>query len=813
MDSVVPMAANLQMVFMRSQKEPGVFVAFLHNERPVYAVGCPSVSASGYVYAWDSVKVFMNRRLAELERLRMLSEINTQVGTDQAVTRSKGIYGKGSEEHGQTLPAVLVPHGQNFWTPQTRATERKCVAPYYYPDSLLQGIRCSHWLVGGCTQDYGSFTITAQGEGPVRLGVEEGATPFDHADELSHPHYYGVRLPRERLRVELTALSHAALLRITPEVDGEVHIVVRPNSDEREGTVLLDTLRQRVYASNPVHRIYQGWGEGAGFAGHLSLEYTDPLVRSGVNDSVVWLTFQGKAHQPIVLTAATSFTSREQADHNRMAETNGLDFGGMMVANANRWDKRFAMVDAADTDTAKVRQFYGALYRASFLPREFSDVANAQGMRLCPRFADGRVEANEPQTMCMDFSMWDIYRAEMPLLLLMDTTLTANMMQSLCRMYRAGGWMPIFPCWNAYTAAMIGDHAAAVLADAAVKGVRGFDLPTAYEGVRKNAFDTPADLAVYRDGMGRRALTSYLRYGYVPLEDSVPDAFHTREQVSRTLEYAYDDFCAAQLAKLVGNEADAKRLMERSHNWQHVFNPITRWADGRHAPKRGKKAGGAFLGNTDLLGRVPFVTEGAVAHYSFYVPHDVYGLMEAMGGRDSLSARLDRLFDLRPTATGQWATGRMAYWHGNEPCHHIAYLYAWTGEPWKTQLLVHDILQTEYLDEPGGLSGNDDAGQMSAWQVFGMMGFYPVCPATPYYIIGSPSVSRVRLGRFEMVAEGVTDKNIFVQSATWNGQPYNRAYITHNMIAHGGRLVLTMGSKPNKEWGSGTASLPPNTAH
>ena len=278
-----------------------------------------------------------------------------------------------------------------------------------------------------------------------------------------------------------------------------------------------------------------------------------------------------------------------------------------------------------------------------------------------------------------------------------------------------------------------------------MKGVRGFDLPTAYEGVRKNAFDTPADLAVYRDGMGRRALTSYLRYGYVPLEDSVPDAFHTREQVSRTLEYAYDDFCAAQLAKLVGNEADAKRLMERSHNWQHVFNPITRWADGRHAPKRGKKAGGAFLGNTDLLGRVPFVTEGAVPHYSFYVPHDVYGLMEAMGGRDSLSARLDRLFDLRPTATGQWATGRMAYWHGNEPCHHIAYLYAWTGEPWKTQLLVHDILQTEYLDEPGGLSGNDDAGQMSAWQVFGMMGFYPVCPATPYYIIGSPSVSRVRL--------------------------------------------------------------------
>ncbi len=811
MDSVVPMAANLQMIFMRRKGKADAYVAFLHNERPVYALGCQSVDASPYVYAWDTVKAFVRQRLASLDRLRVLSEINTRVGTDQANTRSKGIYGKGSEEHGQTLPAVLVPHGQNFWTPQTRATERKCVAPYYYPDSLLQGIRCSHWLVGGCTQDYGSFTITAQGAGPVRLGVEEGATPFTHDREQAHPHCYAVDLPRERLRMEITALSHAALLRVTPEADGDVHIIVRPNSDECEGTVCLDTARRRVFASNPVHRIYQGWGERAGFAGHLALTYADNPVTSGANDSLVWLTFRGHAGQPIVLAAATSFTSQAEAERNLLAETSGLDFGGMVKANAALWEKRLAKVEVESADSAKVRQFYGALYRASFLPHEFSDVADARGLRSCPRFADGRAEAGERQPMYMDYSMWDIYRAEMPLLLLLDTTLTANLMQSLCRMYRAGGWMPIFPCWNSYTAAMIGDHAAAVLADAAVKGVRGFDLETAYEGVRKNAFETPADLKTYRDGMGRRALRSYLSYGYVPLEDSVPDAFHTREQVSRTLEYAYDDFCAAQLAKLVGRQADAKQLMDRSRNWLHVFNPKTRWADGRHAPRRGQR-GGAFLGNADLLSRVPFVTEGAVAHYSFYVPHDVRGLMAAMDGRDSLSLRLDRLFALRASDVGDLSTGRMAYWHGNEPCHHIAYLYAWTGEPWKTQYLVHDILRTEYRDEPGGLSGNDDAGQMSAWQAFGMMGFYPVCPGTPYYILGTPAFAHVRLGRFELEAVGVSDENIYIQSATWNGQPYDHAYITHDMISRGGRLVLTMGRRPNKRWGSSPSALPPDTA-
>ena len=809
MDSVVPMAANLQMIFMRRQGTEGVYVAFLHNERPVYALGCQSVDASPYVYAWDSVKAFAQRRMASLRRLHALAEINTLVGTDQATTRSKGIYGKGSEEHGQTLPAVLVPHGQNFWTPQTRATEQKCIAPYYYPDSLLQGIRCSHWLVGGCTQDYGSFTITAQGAGPLRLGVEEGSTPFSHDEERAHPHYYAVRLPREHLRLEVTALSHAAMVRITPETDGDVHIVVRPNSDEREGTVTLDTLQRRVFASNPVHRIYQGWGERAGFAGHLALAYTDNPVTSGANDSLVWITFRGRAGQPIVLSAATSFTSQDEAERNRTVEAGGLDFGGMVKANAALWDERLAKIEVESGDSAKVRQFYGALYRSSFLPHEFSDVADVRGLRACPRFADGRPETGEQQPMYMDFSMWDIYRAEMPLLQLLDTALTANMMQSLCRMYRAGGWMPIFPCWNSYTAAMIGDHAAAVLADAAVKGVRGFDLRTAYEGVRKNAFETPADLKTYRDGMGRRALTSYLRYGYVPLEDSVPDAFHTREQASRTLEYAYDDFCAAQLAGVLGREADRQQLMTRSRNWRNVFNPKTRWADGRHAPRSGQRTGGAFLGNEDLLGRVPFVTEGAVAHYSFYVPHDVYGLMEAMGGRDSLSLRLDRLFALRTSDNGSLSTGRMAYWHGNEPCHHIAYLYAWTGEPWKTQFLVHEILQTEYLDEPGGLSGNDDAGQMSAWQAFGMMGFYPVCPGTPIYILGTPAFDRIRLGRFELEAAGASDGNIYIQSATWNGQPYDCAYITHDMISGGGRLVLTMGPRPNKQWCSGPSALPP----
>ena len=755
MDSILPMAANLQMVFCRNA-EGHVLVAFLHNEQPRLL---PIQPAEGNFYDWDSVKDYMTTRLHQLEHQRQLCSLNTMVGTAAANTLTAGLFGKGSEEHGQTLPAVLTPNGQTFFTPQTRSTERKCIAPYYYADSLFEGIRCSHWLVGGCTQDYGSFTVST-------LTTRATATRFSHAGEVSHPHYYAVTLPDEQLTTELTALSHTAALRTTPAADLPVYIVIRPNSDEQLSAITIDTLRHLVLASNPVHRIYQGWGQPAGFSGHLALVYTDRLVSyEQQGDSVLTLVFQGRKGKAVELFMATSFTSQQGALYNLQAES--TTFSQMMRRSTELWTERLHTIDVSDADTARVNRFYGALYRSSFLPREMSDCDGTY-----PRFgsADG-LTANNGRKHYGDFSMWDTYRALHPLLNIIAPQEAADMMQSLTDMATEGGWLPIFPCWNSYTAAMIGDHCTSVLADAYVKGIRNFDAPRAYEAMRRNAFCLPDTYTEYADGMGRRALDSYLRLGYIPLEDSVKEAFHQGEQTSRTLEYAYDDFCVAQMARALGHDEDYHELMRRSENWRNVVNPATGWADGRHAD-------GRWEGNTDLVNRKPYITEGATCHYTWYVPQNPEGLILLMGGSEAFTARLDSMF----------SEGR--YWHGNEPCHQIAWLYALAGHPEKTREHVAHILLTEYNDTPGGLSGNDDAGQMSAWQVFAMMGFYPVCPATPYYVVGSPSFSSVIINAPHCPPLTIAPGPAGDSRPLLNGKALSSPCISHTDLTSGGLLLL-----------------------
>ena len=850
MDEVVPMAANLQMVFFKRKGEvptdSTVLVLFLHNEKMVStplphregqgggsAVATPlphrEGQEGGSFYPWSSIKSYVADRLHRLDHLQQLTALNTMVGTAQANTQTAGLFGKGSEEHGQTLPAVLAPNGQNFWTPQTQDTEQKCIAPYYYPDTLFQGFRNSHWIVGGCTQDYGSFTVAAI-TGNLRTQPTSRATRFSHDAEVSHPHYYAVTLPDEHLRAELTASSHTAMIRVTPDrtnrptpqplpvregsnislqYDGQqenqadgvstplphreglgggsaagslLHILINPNSDEGQGYVCIDTLRQEVYGYNPVHRIYQGWGEPAGFSGHFLLSYNNsqnsrnsqdsqpsqPLRSSTLNllnrceaslspldpqgrfrseaekeliaygtfsgDSIfpfqteirqqpspsdltathhpelarpvgVYLTFLVPDGEQLTLTAASSFTDRDACRRNLEAEAAGKSFEQMQTELADRWIDRLHTIDVEDPDRARVNQFYGALYRASFLPREFSDAGDE------PYFTD--------------FSMWDTYRALHPLYNIILPSLSAQMMQSLVTFADRGGWMPIFPCWNSYTAAMIGDHCASVLADAYVKGVlapEGQGAGLAYRYLRQNAFTSPSE-ADYKNGKGRRALQSYLKYGYIPMEDHVLDAFHTDEQTSRTLEYAYDDFCVAQLARDFGTPDDYRQLLRRSENWRNVINPATGWADGRHV-------GGKFENNTDLTHRKSYITEGATCHYSFYVPHDIPALIQAMGGPQRFEEKLDSMFE------------QGLYWHGNEPCHQIPYLYNYVGRNDKTRRVVSHILATEYNDTPGGLSGNDDAGQMSAWYIFSSLGFYPVCPGTSYYQLSAPTFRR-----------------------------------------------------------------------
>ena len=714
--------------------------------------------------------------------LALVNLVDTRVGTAEATTMTAGLFGKGSEEHGQTIPAVCVPHGMTLWTPQTRDTEEKCIAPYYFADADLQGFRASHWISGGCTQDYGSVSIAALGGG-LRTSPLSRASRLDRESETARPDYYSVILPEEGLKAEMTGVSRSGIFRFTYDADGIGHIVVNPNTDEGAGWIEIDTLKREIRGCNPVHRIYQGWGEPAGFSGWFVVSYPEDLdvVSSGVfrGDDVYegslkaegapgiggYISFKRKKDIPVTVKVGNSFTSLEGARLNLESEIPGWNFDEVRAQTAGRWEDHLGKIEVEGGSDDDKGKFYGSLYRASLLPRVVSDVDGSY-----VSFAGGGdILKMEPgRDYYDDYSMWDTYRAEHPLITILDPKRSADMMYSLVLKARQGGWMPIFPCWGSYTAAMIGDHCSAAIADAAAKGVTDFPMEEAYAYLRKNAFESPSSRQEYVDGKGRRALESYLKYGYVPLEDGVGDAFHKNEQTSRTLEYAFDDFALSRLARQLGHYEDADILEKRSQNYRNVIDPELGYANGRHAD-------GTWTDSIDPFTFNSFITEGAPCHYTWYVPHDPEGLIDILGGKDIVEAKLDSLFELK------------RYWHGNEPCHQIVYLYDAIDRPDKTAKWIRHIMDTEYKDIPGGLSGNDDAGQMSAWYVFSAMGFYPVCPGLPEYWLGQPLFDKVTIhsspdSSFTIKKSGVAG------SPSLDGQPLDGYRLPHTAITSGSIL-------------------------
>jgi len=736
-----------------------------------------------------------------------INYVDTRIGTAASTTKSAGKFGKSTEEYGQTLPAVLEPNGMNFWTPQTQDSETKCIAPYYYKDSLIQGFRNSHWIVGGCTQDYGSMTLMST-TGKLKCLPSERGGLFSHNQEITTPSYYAVQLKNYGIRAEMTGQCRSAIFRFTYSADGDAYLIVNPNSDEGKGYIEIDVNKKEIRGYNPVHRIYQGWGEPAGFSGYFVVKFTKEIESYGVylgaetfvgQSSIggkpnigVFIHFKVNKNEQILVKSASSFTAIEAARNNLTAEIPDWNFDAVKSKLTNSWEQKLASIKVETSDKEKKIKFYSALYRSSFLPRVMNNVDGSY-----PSFSTGTPTRKKAKgNYYDDFSMWDTYRALHPLLNIIAPDKSAQMMQSLVDKYEQGGWLPIFPCWNSYTAAMIGDHAIAVLGDAYVKGITDFDIQKAYEGMRKNAFESPADFRDYKNGMGRRALKSYLKYGYIPLEDSVKEAFHKNEQVSRTLEYAYDDYVLAQVALKLGKTNDYQKLIVRAHNYSNVIDPTTGYAQGRFAD-------GRFLNANNAFNFAGFVTEGAPCHYTWYVPQDIKGLMGCMGGKAMFTAKLDSMFS------------EHRYWHGNEPCHQIAFLFNYAGQPWKTQQQVRHILNSEYSNTPGGLSGNDDAGQMSAWSIFAAMGFYPVCPGTPYYVLASPSFPKVSIllehGKtFTITTKNASDENIYIQSVTLNGRQYTKNYISHADIVSGAKLNFVMGKAPNKNWGTKPEDCPPS---
>lgn len=708
-------------------------------------------------------------------------------------TSIKGDMGGYDQAHdpAQLIPAVLMPHGMNFWTPQTADTEQKGIAPYYYADEYIQGFRASHWIVGGMTQDYGSVTIMPQ-FGELKGDPIERGSHFSHENEISTPAYYCVDLEDYHIKAEMTATSRTALFHFTFAQAGTAYITVNVNSDEKLGRLYCDAANGIVTGSNPAHRIYQGLGEYAGFDGHFIVEVKDkPLSGFGAyndgeyfasQDSInyvmstggIYLQFDVEAGETVEVRAATSFTSIDGAKQNLLAECSNWDFNAMRSNLEKVWQETLSVIEVESDNEEDLVNFYTSLYHASFLPREFNDADGAY-----PTYAGGKEIAHTSGTYYEDYSMWDTYRALHPLMCIIAPEKAGDMIQSLLDKYDQGGWLPIFPCWNSYTSEMIGDHCASLIADAYFKGITNFDIDKAFEALYKNAFDTPDTYEEYCEGKGRRALDSYIKYGYIPVQDPVVEAFHKGEQTSRTLEYAYDDYVFGILAKALGQDEIGENLIARSKNYQNVYNPQLGWVDGRNAD-------GTFV-NADPWSFQKFITEGQPVHYTWYVPHDIPGLIKLMGGEDIFISKLDSLFETNH------------YWHGNEPSHQICYLYDYTSHPEKTQLRVRETLKSQYGVGPDGLAGNDDAGQMSAWYIFSSLGFYPVCPGVPEYAIGSPTFKKATIhlsngADFTIINKNASPDNIYIKKATLNGQPYDANFITHDAIANGGVFEVEMSS-------------------
>ena len=720
----------------------------------------------------------------------------------------------GTANEGNTFPGVGVPFGMTAWTPATASTEKKGVIPYIYKAGRIVGFRGSHFLSGSATQDYGSFQVMA-GSGAFSQDEAAKGYSFSHADEQSHPYRYDVALPDAKVRASVTAMARAGLLSFTFSEAGPAWAQVQNLARGGDGTLTVDAAHREITGMSPVRRIYLGNGKLAGFSGYVVVQFDHDFKagtswksngigagaptsmdteaaarRSGKSvdfePSGTAVTFQVKQGETVHARIGTSFVSVEEARRNLRAEIPGWDAAAVEQQSHAAWDRELGRIEVEGPEADR-RVFYTSLYHAFQLPRVVSDVSGTR-----PKFASGALVQGRGEYYD-DFSAWDTFRALHPLLTILDPQRDAHMIRSLILKGDEGGFLPIFPAWSSYTSEMIGDHTTAIIGDAYLKGVRGFDIQKAYTLMRRNALDQPATLAEYKDGRGRRALGDYLKLGFIPLENGVPDAFHQKEQVSRTLEYAYDDFVLAQVAKSLGHTDDAEVLMKRAGNYRNVIDPETKFARGRHAD-------GTWITPFDPGKPASYITEGLPFQYTFFVPQDLPGLIGLEGGKAGFTAQLDELF-----AKGY-------YDHGNEPSHAITYLYDYAGEAWKTQQHVADIRAKWYQDRPDGLAGNDDAGQMSAWYIFSALGFYPVTPGIPAYEIGTPLLPSATLhlksGRtFRIRTENAGAANPYVQSATLNGKPLERFWIRHSEILAGGELVFRMGPAPNRAWPRDT-SLP-----
>lgn len=704
----------------------------------------------------------------------------------------------GTGGHGHTYPGATMPFGMVQLSPDTRLEGWDGCSGYHYSDSIIYGFSHTH-LSGTGVPDYcdilllpttDTFYLNSGYKGDINLGY---ASRFTKKTEKAHPGFYTVRLDDYNIEVELTTSSRVGFHKYRFPYNKKAFVNIDlTHRDE----VLESSLKQINEYEIEGMRRSRDWSKDQYI--YFVARFNEPIkkLNLAINDSVktdlkeasgknikAGIDFGIINNEELLVKVGISAVSCEGARKNLEAEIPDWDFA-MIKENAyEAWNKELNKINIKTTEDNKTI-FYTALYHTMIVPNLFMDVdGNYRGTDL-------KIRNSADYTNYTVFSLWDTYRAAHPLYTIIDQKRTSDFVKTLINHYVHGGSLTMWELAGYDTYCMIGYHAVPVIADAYFKGINDFNTELAFEAMKHSAM------------LNRYGLESYIKYGFVPADKE-------SESVSKTLEYAYDDWCIAQMAKEMGSTEDYNYYIKRAQSYKNLYDPSTGFMRA--------KLFGAWKYPFDPA-EVDFnYTEANSWQYSFYVPQDISGLMNLMGGKETFSAKLDELFAASTETKGRHQadiTGLIGqYAHGNEPSHHMAYLYNYAGNQWKTQEMVQQIMREMYSVHPDGLIGNEDCGQMSAWFVLSSMGFYPVTPASDIYVIGSPLMNEATINlesgkTFTIKAKNLSDKNIYIQSATLNGIPYTKSYIKHEILMNGGELVFIMGGSPNKEWGSGEEDIP-----
>lgn len=700
----------------------------------------------------------------------------------------------GTDFTGNTYPGAQAPFGMVQLSPDNGLPGWDRISGYFYPDSTIAGFSHTH-LSGTGAGDLYDISFM-----PVTLPYKEADAPlgihslFSHDEETASAGYYQVRLKDYDINVELTATERCGIQRYTfPEADAAIFLNLRKamNWDFTNDTRIevVDSVTIQGY------RFSDGWARDQHiyFRTRFSKPFasvqldTATVIKDGKrigSSAIARFDFHTSAGEQILVTTAISGVSMEGAARNLAAEAPADDFDKYLAVTRKNWNEQLSKVEIKSNDIDEKVKFYTALYHSMLAPTIYSDM---DGAYYGP---DKQVHQADGWTNYSTFSLWDTYRAAHPLYTYIEPQRVNDMVKSFLAFSEQNGRLPVWNFYGSETDMMIGYHAVPVIVDAYLKGIGDFDPKKALA-----ACVATANIDEYR-GIGL-----YKKYGYVPYD--VTDHYNSENwSLSKTLEYAYDDYCIARMAEKLGEKQIADEFYKRSRNYKNVYNSQTTFMQ----PRNNK---GSFIEDFSPDDYTPHICESNGWQYFWSVQQDVDGLISLVGGKERFAQKLDSMFTYNPSADEDlpiFSTGMIGqYAHGNEPSHHVIYLFNAIGQPWKTQKYAAEVMHELYKNTPAGLCGNEDCGQMSAWYVFSAMGFYPVDPISGKYEIGTPMYPEMKMhlanGKtFTILAPAVSKENIYIQSVKLDGNPYDKSYITHEQIMNGSIFEFEMGNKPGKVW-------------